>query len=124
MQTPVKQSQKNSSISFGSGKGSGDDIPTDPRLSEGSGGNISNGQTNLLQEPISESPEIPGSSSPNQHRSKHTHANTFFGVDQLEEDCVESDCDDPLSHKEKIRCAGPGCNTMVCFITLSIYTQS
>jgi hypothetical protein len=47
-QTRVKQSQKNSSISLGSGN----DIPTDPELSEERGGDIPDRATNLLQAPI------------------------------------------------------------------------
>jgi hypothetical protein len=103
-QTQVKQSQKNSTSTIS--LGSGNDTPTARELSEGRGGDISDCGTDLLQAPTSESPDIPRPSTPNRHRLKRIYTNKFFGVDQ--EDCAESDCDDPLSQEEKVRCAGPG----------------
>lgn len=110
-QVQAKQSQKNDSTSLGSL--AGEDVHTNPDFLEGPGGDISDQGTDLLQAPTPMSSEIPGLSTPNRRRSKRTHTNKFFGVDQ--EDCAESDCDDPLSQEEKLRCAGPGCNAMICF---------
>ena len=59
---------------------------------------------------------------PDQRRSKRVRTNKYFGANQ--EDCAESDCEDPLSQEEKVMCTGPGCNAMVCHsesLTVFIY---
>jgi hypothetical protein len=95
IQTQVKQPQKNSTSTIS--LGSGNDTPTARKLLEGHDGDISDCGIDLLQAPTSESSDIPRLSTPNQHQLKHTHTNKFFGVDQ--EDCAESDCNNPLSQK-------------------------
>jgi hypothetical protein len=89
---------------------------TDCKLFDRSGDDMSNAGTDFQQalafpEPA-KSPQMPESSTPNRRRSKRVRTNKIFGADQ--EDCAETDCDDPSSQEDKITCAGPGCNTKVC----------
>jgi hypothetical protein len=82
----------------------------------GSGDNISGPSTDLRQTPEQDTLQIP--ITPNRRRSKRPRTNKSFGVD--EDDCAESDCEDPSSQEDKVMCAGPGCNAMVCLF-LSVF---
>lgn len=91
------------------------DIPMDPELSGGIGDDNYDSEIDLRRAPTppeqAEVPQILGSTTPNRRRSKRVCTDKSFGVDQ--EDCAETDCNDPLSQEEKIRCARPGCNAKV-----------
>src|ERR1700733_15018899 len=89
------------------------DAHKDSGFSDSSGDDISGTRTDLQRLGTPTSPgQIQIPATPNRRRSKRARTKKSFGVDQ--EDCAESDCEDPLSQEEKVMCAGPGCNAMVC----------
>jgi hypothetical protein len=92
------------------------DAPQDSEFSDSSGDDISGIRTDSQRLGTPTSPgqvkTVQMPATPNRRRSKRARTNKSFGADQ--EDCAESDCEDPSSQEEKVVCAGPGCNAMVC----------
>lgn len=78
--------------------------------------NIAGQSTDLQRTPEHDTLQIP--ITPNRRRSKRPRTNKSFGVD--EDDCAESDCENPSSQEDKVMCDGPGCKAMVCHF-LSIF---
>jgi hypothetical protein len=91
------------------------DVHTNLKPSDRSGpscnntGNISGQSTDLRQTPEQGTLQMP--ITPNRRRSKRPRTNKSFGVD--EDDCAESECENPSSQEDKVMCAGPGCNALV-----------
>jgi hypothetical protein len=92
------------------------DVHEDPEILDGSGDDIYGARPDLVQ--LQRTP-----ATPNRRRSKRARTNKRFGVE--EDDCAESDCEDPSSQEQKVTCAGPGCHAMVCHsLTVFIHKLS